>query len=356
MSSITVNDNNNTNTSTSRRGKKGGKISATLNVEVANEEVIVNEAINETTSNEVVDLSSVPDESDIDSAPTPRLTEVAKAPTVNFWKEKMRQDAESAVQKAKAALEAAEVAQLATEKAISSKSHSSDDANGDANGDANTNANNEGWETQNKRNRPFKGKPFKQFKNTEGHSSQPAKQYKNTENHAKPSSAQDGQPKQFKKYDGQPKQFKDSDGQPKQFDGQPKQYKPRDHKYVPKEPTEEQVAYRARKTAALELAQKVMIQECVNALPSYAIENINSQLRFVINFSKTLIVDVSQDIPIQHDGETFQFSRERFMENRFFQNHVRDAFASIVPDGWLRFSPSTRTEGTYCISIRLRRN
>jgi hypothetical protein len=143
--------------------------------------------------------------------------------------------------------------------------------------------------------------------------------------------------------------------QSKNYVQQTKQYKPREHKFVPKEQSDKQVAYYSRKKIALETAQEIMKRECLKGLPHHTIDDVNNQISFVIGYVKTIVVDVSHPIVIQDGDETFEFSRERFMENRFFQNHVRNEFASLVPDGWFRFFPG-RNEGTFCISIKLRRN
>ncbi len=322
MSSNTSSATNNTNTSTSRRGKKSTQSSSEVVVPEPNIEV-------------VQELTIEVPKSEVEEA-TP-VVQVEKAPPVNFWKEKMRRDAEAAVQKAKEALKAAEEASASVEKTIKSAQQATSHTKKVESESNEKSEDKDGWETVNtKRKGPFKGKP------------QPARAHTQTKPVAQVSEQAPAKI-QSKPVTGDKQGFKPKQGS----DQQPR--KPRDQKFVPKEPTEEQVAYRARKAAALEIAQKAMIQECVNAFPSNSREDVNSQLRFVINYRKTLVIDVSQDIPVQHEGETFQFSRERFMENRYFQNLVRDAFVSLVPDGWLRFFQG-RNEGTYCIGIQLRRN
>ncbi len=326
MSSNTSSATNNTNTSTSRRGKKSNQSSSEVVVPESNVE-IVQEASVEVSTSEVEESTPV--------------VQVEKAPPVNFWKEKMRRDAEAAVQKAKEALKAAEEASASVEKTIKSAQQATSHTKKVESESNEKSEDKDGWETVNtKRKGPFKGKPQTARASTQTKPVAQASTQAPTQAPAKV---------QSKPVSGDKQGFKPKQGS----DQQPR--KPRDQKFVPKEPTEEQVAYRARKAAALDIAQKAMIQECVNAFPSNSREDVNSQLRFVINYRKTLVIDVSQDIPVQHEGETFQFSRERFMENRYFQNLVRDAFVPLVPDGWLRFFQG-RNEGTYCIGIQLRRD
>ncbi len=131
--------------------------------------------------------------------------------------------------------------------------------------------------------------------------------------------------------------------------GKPKFFKKREF-------SSEEKAAHGRKMAAQEKAESIVLADCVRAIPKGDLENINSGVQYILNYSKTVVLDVSNDdVIVKLDGETYQFSRLRFLENRFFQNKVRDSFSSLIPSVWIRFFPG-RYEGTYCMGLQRRRD
>jgi hypothetical protein len=134
---------------------------------------------------------------------------------------------------------------------------------------------------------------------------------------------------------------------PRHQDGQ----KPRTAHY---ELTEKQKAARALKGQALEQARNQMIAECVQLIPKKDIGSIESGIKHVINYSKTLLLDITDDaIVVETGSEKFQFSRLHFLEDRTFQYKVRERFAKFFPEAWVNFFHG-RKEGTFCIGLTRR--
>ena len=77
---------------------------------------------------------------------------------------------------------------------------------------------------------------------------------------------------------------------------------------------------------------------------------IDTGLKHQVNFSDTTIVNTVGLITVDVGGHPYEFSRQRFFENKHFQNRVRDAFLSIFPTGFLVFFKG-HEEGTFCIKI-----
>lgn len=123
----------------------------------------------------------------------------------------------------------------------------------------------------------------------------------------------------------------------------------------PRELTDEEKQARTRRFNALEKARDQMIEECLYTLPENQVESVNSHLQYVIGYRRTLVLDISDDaIATTVDGETFQFSRIRFLEDRTFQFKVREAFAEYLPEAWISFF-SGRKPGTFCLALARRR-
>ena len=77
---------------------------------------------------------------------------------------------------------------------------------------------------------------------------------------------------------------------------------------------------------------------------------IETGLAHQVNFSHTTIVNTTGAVTVEFEGHPYDFSKERFFENRHFQDRVRNAFSTVLPGGWLIFFKG-REEGTYCIKI-----
>ncbi len=77
---------------------------------------------------------------------------------------------------------------------------------------------------------------------------------------------------------------------------------------------------------------------------------IDTGLAHQVNFSYVTVVNVSGLVTLYIDGYAADFKKERFFENKAFQNKVRNTFSSIFPNGWLVFFKGRET-GTYCVKI-----
>jgi hypothetical protein len=77
---------------------------------------------------------------------------------------------------------------------------------------------------------------------------------------------------------------------------------------------------------------------------------IETGLAHQVNFSHTTVINTSGVTTVDFPGNPYDFSKERFYENRHFQDRVRDAFSTIFPNGWLVFFKG-RNANTYCIKI-----
>ena len=77
---------------------------------------------------------------------------------------------------------------------------------------------------------------------------------------------------------------------------------------------------------------------------------IDTGLAHQVNFSCVTVVNVSGLVTFNVGGHPADFNKERFFENKKFQNRVRDAFSTVFPNGWLVFFKG-REAGTYCIKI-----
>ncbi len=77
---------------------------------------------------------------------------------------------------------------------------------------------------------------------------------------------------------------------------------------------------------------------------------IDTGLAHQVNFSYVTVVNVSGLVTFDVGGHPADFNKERFFENKKFQNRVRDAFSTVFPNGWLVFFKG-REPGTYCIKI-----
>ena len=77
---------------------------------------------------------------------------------------------------------------------------------------------------------------------------------------------------------------------------------------------------------------------------------IETGLAHQVNFSHTTVINTSGVTTVDFPENPYDFSKERFYENRHFQDRVRDAFSTIFPNGWLVFFKG-RNANTYCIKI-----
>ncbi len=256
---------------------------------------------------------------------------VAPKPVVNVWQ--VRKEAAEVLRKAQEALRLAEQAvkvAAVAEKVVES-APASDVPDVPATDD-------EFILVTSKKKSPPKKTYSGQAKPVQSHHGQPQ---------AKPVQSHHGQPQakpvQAQGYKGKPVQS--HHGQAQGYQGKPK--------YV-KEFTPEQQAAFERKKAAQAKAEQVVIAECLKAIPQAERDNINTGLQYTLNYRKTVVLDISNDdVIVNVEGETYQFSRLHFIENRFFQNKTRDSLSQVLPQAWIRFFPG-RYEGTYCMGLQRR--
>jgi hypothetical protein len=337
--SSTANKNTNTHTSTSRRNKaKPAKM--TLGEFHAHNEQPLEAPIApevEAKVEVVVEPTANPVEAEV--VPTPEqapLEELVVKPVVNVWEERRKKAAEAAL-KAAEALQAADDALKAAEAAKKVAQ-----------------------ELANKTVQVAKPSPAPEAQEVEAEDDGFVKVGANGKRKPQPQQAkpQQAKPQQAKPQQAKPQQAKPQQAQPQQAKPQGKphgqyQGKPRQAHW---EPTEEQKAARALKAQALETARSQMIDQCVQLVPKKDIDGIRTALQYVVNFRKTLLIDLSDDaLMVETGSEKFQFSRIHFIEDRTFQYKVRERFAQVLPEAWIKFFPG-RKEGTYCIGLSRRNN
>jgi hypothetical protein len=122
-----------------------------------------------------------------------------------------------------------------------------------------------------------------------------------------------------------------------------------------KAPTDEEIARRERRSNAFNLAQDTVVSECIDVFKGKQTDEINTNLQYMTNYRRTLVVKFSSDdVCVEVENEKFVFSRTQFLDNRHFQNKVRGLTDKLVPNAWIRFFPG-RDEGTYCIGVQKRK-
>jgi hypothetical protein len=100
---------------------------------------------------------------------------------------------------------------------------------------------------------------------------------------------------------------------------------------------------------ALDMASSKLIEEIKSQIMTKK-THIETGLSHQVNFSNITVINVTGLVTVDFEGGAYNFSKERFLENRHFQNKVRDVFSKVLPNGWLVFFKG-REEGTYCIKI-----
>jgi hypothetical protein len=118
--------------------------------------------------------------------------------------------------------------------------------------------------------------------------------------------------------------------------------------------TQEQKDAREKKNYALNIARSNMTDECMNAVKNVP-ELFSTDY---VDFYMNVIVDVSNNIVIEHANEKYQFSKQQFMENKTFQYKLREQINILNPQKeqqiWVKCFQG-RQEGTYCISLSRKR-
>lgn len=295
------------NTSTSRSGKKGKRYTKLdLSTVDAQPEVKVEAPAQVTQPTPEVKVEETrPAE---ETKPAESVAELPKAPVVNVWK--LRAEAQAAAEALKKAEEAIQAVEKAAKEAESAP-------------------------------KPQPVQP------TKTKAPQPTKP------------EDDGfipvtSKKAYKKPQGQQQDKPKSQPQTKV---QPQEHKTQEKKaYKPRVPTEEEKQSRQRYAKAFDMAQERVVASCLAACSTKTRDDINASIRYIVNYRRTLVVDVhDDDVVVELDGEKFAFSATRFLENFKFQAIVRERYAKVIPDAWIRFFPG-REDGTYCIGVQLRRS
>jgi hypothetical protein len=130
--------------------------------------------------------------------------------------------------------------------------------------------------------------------------------------------------------------------------GKGKGYQPRDIKDL----SPEEKLFREEKTKAFNLAQDTAIKMCVDCCNSKVREEVNSSISYEMNYRRILVMDITEDdIVVDVEGNKHVYSLRRFLENRYFQNNVREEYVKLLPEAWIRFFVG-RDEGTFCIGIQ----
>jgi len=126
--------------------------------------------------------------------------------------------------------------------------------------------------------------------------------------------------------------------------------------FVRKELSPEEKKLRDEKTMAFNLAQDTAIKKCVDRCNPKVRDDINGCLSYEVNYRRTLVMDITDDdIVVEVNGNKHLYSLKRFLENRYFQNKLRDEYTTVLPDAWIRLFPG-RDEGTFCIGIQRRKS
>lgn len=134
-----------------------------------------------------------------------------------------------------------------------------------------------------------------------------------------------------------------------------KAYQKDNKPFVKKEFSPEEKLLREEKTKAFNLAQEIAIKKCVDRCNPKVRDDINGCLSYEVNYRRTLVMDITDDdIVVDVDGNKHVYSLKRFLENRYFQNKLRDEYTSVLPEAWIRFPG--RDEGTFCIGIQRRKS
>jgi len=344
MSSTNQLMNNNTSTSNSRSGKKSSKKTpASVTVEQSATVILTSASdveitVSATDNSNLVENATVVQTIDIDTTPSEPATPV---PVVNIWK--LREQARDAEEALKSANDAIAKISKGTEKskpkaksAVVSTSESSEvDTAPSAVPVASSEPDNEGWtavkSAKSAPSKPKSDKPFVKYDKTKSDKTKSfdksdATKSDTTKSFDKSDATKSDKPKTYVKYD------------------------------KPREPTAEQVASRQRKNTALLVAQEQLIVACLAQIPSKTLERIDTDLNYIKEYRRTQVLKFDDDsVVVEVEGETFEFSRTHFFDNRIFQNKMREKFGTLLPTAWLRFFPG-RDENTYCIGISKRRD
>ena len=113
---------------------------------------------------------------------------------------------------------------------------------------------------------------------------------------------------------------------------------------------------RISKIRALELARQSLINDCIGLIPTSQIKTIRSNILHMVKYQKVLEMDISDDnIIVELEGKTFEFSRIKFLKDKSFRYEVREHISKILPEAWISFFEGHR-ENTFCLCISKHNN
>jgi hypothetical protein len=143
-----------------------------------------------------------------------------------------------------------------------------------------------------------------------------------------------------KKYEGYTKYNKNTEGfSDKKFVREPRVFTP------------EEQAKHENKKQAFSMAQELMSDVCWNACSEKFCASVEENLQYTVGYKATRTLDVTNDdLVVEHNGETYTFSKKRFLEHKTFQYKVRERLKPYMPSAWIRFFQG-RDENTFCIGF-----
>jgi len=103
---------------------------------------------------------------------------------------------------------------------------------------------------------------------------------------------------------------------------------------------------------AFEKAQELFLKKCRPNKDEDAI--ISQSILYICNWQGYSVkVDLSQDnILVNLDDKEYNFSKKRFMENKFFQRMVIDDYVKAYSNVYIRFFPTRNKDDTYTILVK----
>ena len=120
--------------------------------------------------------------------------------------------------------------------------------------------------------------------------------------------------------------------------------------------TPEEKLYYENKSIAFDKAQAIAIKKCVDRCNLKMRDDINNSISHELNYKRTLVMDITDDnIMVEVENNTYEYSFRRFLENRHFQNNLREEYSKILPQAWVNLFRG-RDEGTFCIGIQKCKN
>lgn len=120
--------------------------------------------------------------------------------------------------------------------------------------------------------------------------------------------------------------------------------------------TPDEKLFYENKAVAFDKAQNIAIRKCIDRCNLKMRDDINNSILHEINYKRTLVMDITDDnIMVEVENNKYEYSFRRFLENRHFQDNLREEYSKILPQAWVNLFRG-RDEGTFCIGIQKRKN